>query len=96
MYYITIVSLLFQFSLLQKYDKNGDGFLGPDEVVLLAKDLGYGNITIPQAKRLIKHVDKNDDGKISFDGKIVQLMICVGGIICYLLSIIEFKTLNTK
>lgn len=96
MYYITIVLLLFQFSLLQKYDKNGDGFLGPDEFILLAKDLGHGNLTIPQAKRLIKKIDKNGDGKVNFDGKIVQLMICVSGIICYLLSILEFKTLSTK
>ena len=95
----TIIQLYhfsFNLSLSQKYDKNGDGFLGPDEVVLLAKDLGCGNITIPQAKRLIASVDKNGDGKISFEGKIVQLMICAGGIICYIFSILEFKTLNTK
>lgn len=53
---------------LQKYDKNGDGFLGADEVVKLAADLGFGKVTLDQAKNMIAVVDKNGDGKIGFEG----------------------------
>ena len=50
-----------------KYDKNKDGFLGADEVISLARDLGFGAITIDQAKTMISIVDDNNDGKISFE-----------------------------
>ncbi len=56
--------------ILQKYDKNHDGFLGADEVVLLAGDLGFGKVTLQQAKNMISIVDANSDGKIGFGGEI--------------------------
>ena len=34
----------------------------------MAKDLGYGSITMDQAQWLINLVDRNGDGKISFEG----------------------------
>ena len=59
----------YTFILIQKYDKNGDGVLGADEVTQLAKDLGYAHVTAKVIKDLINSVDKNGDGVISFDGK---------------------------
>ena len=35
----------------------------------MAKELGYTNLTVAQAKNLIDSVDTNKDGKLSFDGK---------------------------
>ncbi|XP_003382642.1 PREDICTED: calmodulin-like [Amphimedon queenslandica] len=49
-----------------KYDKNGDGVLGPEEVTLLAKDLGYDRVTPKVIKDLINSVDKDGDGVINF------------------------------
>lgn len=54
---------------MQKYDKNGDGVLGPEEVTLLAKDLGYDRVTAKVIKDLINSVDKDGDGVINFQGK---------------------------
>lgn len=60
---------------LQKYDKNGDGYLGPEEIVPMAKELGYTNLSVAQVEALIKKVDTNNDGRLNFDGKLFLLLI---------------------
>ena len=37
--------------------------------MLMARDLGYGSISLDQAKWLMSAVDANKDGKISYEGK---------------------------
>lgn len=51
---------------------NGDGFLGPEEVTQLAKDLGHKDVTPKTVKAIMDDFDKNKDGKISLEGKAVN------------------------
>lgn len=62
---------------MQEYDKNGDGYLGPDELVNVAKDLNYKSVTAASIKALIDSIDENKDGKISFTGELYSHNYCV-------------------
>jgi Ca2+-binding EF-hand superfamily protein len=53
--------------LFTKYDVNGDGFIGPDEIHGVLKELGYKNLTPEEIKKIVDSVDTNHDGKLDFD-----------------------------
>ncbi len=61
-------SLLLIINLVQKYDKNGDGFLTADEICTVSCELGY-QLTLKKAEAMIAAADLNADGKISLAGK---------------------------
>ena len=61
---------MIQFAIaLQRCDKNGDGQIGPDELVEMAKALNLSNLSSAQAKVLVDCIDQDGDGKINEDGR---------------------------
>lgn len=52
--------------VFKNYDKNNNGFIELEELQALAKDLGT-ELTAEEAKKMIKMMDVNKDGKISLD-----------------------------
>lgn len=67
---VRIACSLRQCDVSKACDKDGDGFVGPEEFVEIMKQLGDDTITLEQAKSMIKRVDKDGNEKISYDGKI--------------------------
>lgn len=56
-----------EFSL---FDRNNDGFIDKDELkLILKKILPKFNLPDEEIKRMISNVDKNNDGKIDYNGK---------------------------
>ena len=52
------------------FDKNNDGFIDKNELkVVLQKILPKFQLPDDEIKRMISNVDKNNDGKIDYNGK---------------------------
>lgn len=49
------------------FDRNGDGFISPQEIKLAITSLGE-QLTDKELEDMIAMADTNGDGKISFDG----------------------------
>lgn len=55
---------------MQRCDKNGDGEIGPDELLEMAKALKLDSLSLAQAHVLVTSMDTNGDGKITQDGRL--------------------------
>jgi len=52
------------------FDKNNDGFIDKDELKLvLKKILPKFKLPDDEIQRMISNIDKNNDGKIDYNGK---------------------------
>jgi Ca2+-binding EF-hand superfamily protein len=52
--------------VFKKFDKDGNGLLTADEIMNTMKSLGI-EISSQDVKELVKEMDENNDGKISYE-----------------------------
>jgi Ca2+-binding EF-hand superfamily protein len=52
--------------VFKKFDKDGNGLLTADEIMNTMKSLGF-EIRLEDVKELVKEMDENNDGKISYE-----------------------------
>ncbi len=48
------------------FDKDGNKFLSPEEIFQTMNELGV-EITLKEVHELVKEIDENNDGKISYE-----------------------------
>jgi Ca2+-binding EF-hand superfamily protein len=53
------------------FDKDNNGNISPKEIAQAMKQVDIG-MTDEEIEEVIETVDKNNDGKISFEGKLMQ------------------------
>jgi len=58
----------------QKFDQNGDGFITGDELALVMKTFGGKTYSKEEIDDMIKEVDINADGKVSYNGTLLLII----------------------
>lgn len=61
-----------EFTLLPRFGRNADGYIDLDELKMMLESTGEA-ITEDDIEELMKDGDKNNDGKIDYDGEKFEL-----------------------
>ena len=57
--------------MFKEIDTNGNGFVTPKELLIGFKKLGVADLTLDEAKDLVRVADSDGDGRVNYAGKLV-------------------------
>ena len=63
-------------SLFKKYDTDGSGTIGPDELLQMLKELHFEGLSGTDCNKLIDDLDSDNSGQVDFD-EFIQLLIMI-------------------